>query len=133
VSGAGRPAPGRTGAQAEAAALRWLEARGLRVVALNYRCRAGELDIVALDGPTLAIVEVRYRERAGLVDPAVTVTAAKRRRLLVAAARFLQDHPALREHAVRFDVMALTGPLAAPRCDWIRGAFDASDGPFARR
>lgn len=133
MNGSGRPAPGRTGAEAEAAARRWLESRGLRVLAQNYRCRAGELDIVALDGSTLAIVEVRYRERPGSIDPAVTVTAAKRRRLLVAAARFLQDHPAFRDHAMRFDVMSLTGALAAPRCDWIRGAFDASDGPLARR
>lgn len=128
-----RAPPGRTGAQAESAARHFLERRGLRIVAQNWRWRGGEIDLVALDGATLAIVEVRYRERAGLVEPAVTVTAAKRRRLLATAARFVQDHPAFGDHAMRFDVMALSGPLDGPRCEWIRDAFDACDAPFDRR
>jgi putative endonuclease len=128
----GRTPPGRTGQLAESAARRFLEAHGLRIVAQNWRWRGGEIDLVALDGTTLAIVEVRYRERPGLVDPAATVTAAKRRRLLNATARFLQERPAFRDHALRFDVMALTGRLDGPRCDWIRGAFDAGDAPRAR-
>ena len=122
-----RPSTTRTGARAEQVGQGFLEKRGLRVVARNFRCRAGELDLVMLDGRQLVVVEVRYRTRAGLVDPAVTVTATKRLRLLRAAARFLQERPVFRDHAVRFDVLALTGPLHAARCDWIRGAFTADD------
>ena len=65
-------------------------AQGLRLVARNFRCRMGELDLVMLDGRLLVVVEVRYRTRPDPVDPAVTVTATKRRRLLRAASRFLQ-------------------------------------------
>lgn len=123
-------APGtttRTGATAEEAAQRFLVAQGLVPVARNFRCRAGELDHVMLDGDVLVVVEVRYRQRPDPVDPAVTVTAGKRRRLMQATSRFLQSQPRFRDHALRFDVLALTGPLAAPHCDWIRRAFTTDD------
>ena len=61
------------------------------------------------------------------VEPAATITAAKRRHLLQATARFLQARPAFADHALRFDVLALSGEPSAPACDWIRRAFDASD------
>lgn len=122
-----KPSTTETGSRAERVGQRFLESRGLRVVARNFRCRTGELDLVMLDGQKLVMVEVRYRARAALVDPAVTVTATKRLRLLRAAARFLQARPAFRDHAMRFDVLALSGPLDAARCDWIRGAFTTDD------
>jgi putative endonuclease len=119
----------RTGASAEDEALAYLCARGLVPVARNFRCRAGELDHVMLDGDVLVIVEVRYRLRADPVDPAVTVTGRKQRRLAHATLRFLQAQPRFRDHALRFDVLALSGPLDAPRCDWIRRAFTMDDLP----
>jgi putative endonuclease len=122
-----RPSTAETGAHAERLAEHFLETRGLRVVARNFRTRAGELDLVMLEGQQLVVVEIRYRARAALIDPAVTVTVTKRRRLLFAAARFLQQRPHFRDHSLRFDVMALSGPLDAVRCDWIRGAFTADD------
>jgi putative endonuclease len=120
-------ATSRIGARAEAAGRRFLETRGLQVVALNFRCRAGELDLVMLDGGVLVVIEVRYRARPDPVHPAVTVTATKRRRLLRAAAGFLQARPGFRDHPMRFDVLALSGPLDAARCEWIRGAFTTDD------
>lgn len=124
-----RPAEGTaaTGARAEEAALRYLRDRGLRPVARNFRCRAGELDLVMLDGDSLVVIEVRYWRSNAWVDPAVTITATKRRRLLQAASRFLQARPAFAEHPLRFDVLALSGDLAGPACDWIRDAFDSGD------
>ncbi len=96
-------------------------------MARNFRCRAGELDLIMLEGPALVVIEVRYRARPDPVDPALTVTLTKRRRLARAAAHFLQRQPRFRDHAMRFDVLALSGPLAAVRCDWIRGAFTMDD------
>ena len=122
-----RAATTRTGATAEDAALAFLRSRGLVPVARNFRCRAGELDHVMLDGDVLVVVEVRYREHADPVDPAVTVTARKQQRLAQAALRFLQAQPFFRDHALRFDVLALSGPLESPRCDWIRRAFTTDD------
>ncbi len=119
--------PTTIGAQAEAAALRFLRGRGLSLVTHNFRCPAGELDLVMLDQAALVIIEVRYRHTTRWIDPAATVTASKRRRLLQAAARFLQARPAFASHALRFDVLALSGDIHAPACDWIRGAFDSND------
>jgi len=117
-----------TGLRAEDAALRFLAARGLRLVARNFRGGGGEIDLLMLDGEALVVVEVRYRHNRNPVDPALSITAAKRRRLLQAATCFLQRH---REHAlrtIRFDVMALTGGPGDPACHWIRHAFDEEDG-----
>ena len=116
-----------SGALAESAARRFLESRGLRLVTRNFRCPGGELDLVMLDGTELVMVEVRYRSRSATIDPAVTVTVTKRRKLLRAAARFLQSHPGFGGHAMRFDVLAVSGSLEAPRYDWIRAAFDTND------
>ncbi|GMW06951.1 MAG: YraN family protein [Gammaproteobacteria bacterium] len=117
----------RTGAHAEAWAQRFLEAHGLVLVERNFRCRDGELDLVMLDGRELVIVEVRCRTSDALVRPEITVSATKRRRLLRAAARYLQLHPAFADHAVRFDVLGLTGQPDRPHCEWIRCAFTTDD------
>ena len=116
-----------TGARAERLAQQFLEGRGLQPVAANFRSRVGELDLVMLDGAQLVVVEVRYRARAVIVEPAVTVTAAKRRRLLLTTSHFLQVRPEFRDHAVRIDVLALSGPLDEVRCEWISDAFTADD------
>ena len=80
-----------------------------------------------MDGPDLVMVEVRYRANPARIDPAVTITAAKRRRLALTAQRYLQDQPHLSDRGLRFDVLAISGPLRSPRCDWIRGAFTTDD------
>lgn len=91
----------------------------------NFRCRAGELDLIMLDDQELVIVEVRYRASATLVDPALTVSHPKRRRILRAAAGYLQRRPRFADCAVRLDVVALTGLLEEGRCAcrWYRAAF----------
>jgi putative endonuclease len=115
------------GARAEEVARRFAEAQGLEVVTCNYRCRFGELDLILLDGATVVVAEVRYRALPDPVPPAATITHAKRRRLALAAAHYLQREPRFRERPVRFDVLALSGTLDAVRCEWIRGAFTLDD------
>ena len=124
---AGAPSTTRTGALAEAVGAEFLGGRGLHLVTRNFRCRCGEIDLVMMDGPELVIVEVRYRASASLVDPALTITAPKRRRLLQSAQRYLQEQPRFADHPIRFDVLSISGPLQAPRCTWYRGAFSADD------
>lgn len=91
-----RPADRRreTGAAGEAHAEALLEARGHHVVARNWRCRFGELDLVAVDTQgRLRFVEVRTRTGDGFGTPAESVTADKRRRLRRLAAQWLSEHP----------------------------------------
>lgn len=105
-------------------AVRYLEARGVRVLARNVAYPDGELDAVVRDDGVLAFVEVRLRRSVNRGSPSESVTAAKRRRIQAAARRWLAEHPDRR--VVRFDVVTLVGEGTALEIDWIKGAFDAS-------
>ncbi|MFI4953220.1 MAG: YraN family protein, partial [Burkholderiales bacterium] len=76
------------GAAAEALAAEFLQARGLAIIERNYRCRGGEIDLIARDGETLIFVEVRLRSSAAFGGAAASITAAKRKRLTFAAAHY---------------------------------------------
>jgi putative endonuclease len=111
------------GVEAENAALAYLRGRGLKLIARNHRCRGGELDLVMLDGKTLALVEVRYRSSADFGGAAASVTWFKQRRIVLAARHLLTVRSELRSYAARFDVVAVSGALHAPTIEWITGAF----------
>lgn len=107
----------------------FLSGRGLRPLTRNYRCRAGELDLVMIDpdtpdGEVLVFVEVRTRGPGSLVDPFATVDRAKQHKLIQAARHFLMSYPQFDRHACRFDVIGLEDPEAQP--DWLKSAFDAA-------
>ena len=126
---ADRRTDGRT---AEIAARALLAKAGLTEIAANASYRGGELDLVMLDGTvagsaTVVFVEVRYRRSRAFGGGAASVDTGKRRRLIHAALRFLQDHPKYANAACRFDVIDADGDPAAPRLDWIRDAFRADD------
>ena len=107
------------GAEAEALAAEFLERQGLRVLQRNYRCRLGEIDLVARDGDTTVFVEVRQRASGAFGGAAASITAKKRMRLLRAARFYLSHLQAL--PACRFDALLIEGE--PPRIDWIRNAF----------
>lgn len=113
------------GADLEAAAERWLSARGLRGVARNFRCKAGEIDLVMLDARQLVFVEVRFRRDDRFGGAAASVTAAKQRRLVAAAHGFIDAHPRWRHSACRFDVLAGRAEGGAVAWQWLRDAFGA--------
>jgi putative endonuclease len=114
------------GSRSERAAARHLRRQGLRVVARNYSCPLGELDLVAVDGNCVVFVEVRSTERGGVERPAYSVDEAKRTRLTNLALHFLQQHRLLGRSA-RFDVLLLSWPEGQrePRIEHIRNAFEA--------
>jgi len=111
----------RAGVRAEELCADLLRRAGLRVLARNWRCRHGEIDLVAEEGRTLVFAEVRYRRDARYGGAAESVTAAKRARLVAAARLYLTRCP---EMDCRFDVMLLDA-LEASRVQWIRNAFTA--------
>ena len=115
----------RLGLQAENAAAAYLQAQGALILLRNYRCRCGELDIVARLGESeLAIVEVRTRSSNAYGGAAESVDAGKRRRLIRAATRLLQQRQDLARLRVRFDVIVVSDPFRdAPRIEWIKHAF----------
>ena len=107
-----------SGEAAEEAALRWLEQQGLSLVTRNYRCKAGEIDLVMQDGESLVFVEVRYRRHANFGSAAESVGTAKQRRLRRTAEHYLQRLATL--PPCRFDIIGID---AQKRIDWIRNAF----------
>ncbi len=115
------------GRRSERAAARFLRARGYRIVAVNEQDRRGEIDLLALDGRTLVVVEVRSTAGDDLDRAAASVDLAKQRRLTEAALRFLTRRRLLGRVAVRFDVLAVSWPPAAksPTFHHIPHAFEA--------
>ncbi len=111
------------GRAAETAAARHLERAGYRILQNNFRAKGGELDVIALDGRALAIVEVRYRADDRYGGAAASITPAKRRRIVNASRALLATHPVLAKLPARFDVVEVTGPADALACHLIRGAF----------
>ena len=97
------------GTRSERAAERFLKRLGYRILARNYTCPSGELDIVALDGQCIVFVEVRSTGSDDVERPALSVDAVKQRRLTDLALRFLRDKRLLGSSA-RFDVLAISWP-----------------------
>jgi putative endonuclease len=97
------------GSRSERAAARFLRRLGYRIVARNYSCPYGELDLVAVDGRCVVFVEVRSTGSDDTQRAAASVDTAKQRRLTNLALHFLQEHRLL-DHPARFDVLALSWP-----------------------
>lgn len=115
------------GRKAEEFAAHYLDGRGLRFVAANYRTRCGEIDLVMQDGLRLVIVEVRSRQRRVPISPEETVDRGKRMRLIRATRCFLQYMPQYAEWPVRFDIFGVTGCPGEEQVVWIRNAFTLDD------
>jgi putative endonuclease len=115
------------GTASEQLAAEYLQARGVVMLARNVRCRAGELDLVCLDGGVLVIVEVRQRASIDFGGALASVTWRKQRKIVRATQFFLQRQAEWRRRVMRFDVLALEGmPYGAHRIVWIKDAFRAT-------
>src|SRR3954449_4202957 len=92
------------GIAGEDAAAAWYEANGYEVLARNWRCRDGELDLVVRRNRTIVFCEVKARTSNAFGAPAEAVNHLKRQRLRVLAAKWLDDSP-VRPREIRFDVV----------------------------
>jgi putative endonuclease len=116
----------QAGREAEAYALQYLQQQGLRLIAQNWLCKRGELDLVMLDGDTVVFVEVRYRRHSGWGGAMESVDFRKQGKLVTAAQLFLQQATDWAGHPCRFDVIAVEGnPGGATPLNWIQNAFDS--------
>lgn len=98
------------GAKAEDKARRYLQTQGLELVAKNYRCKAGEIDLIMLDGSCLVFVEVKYRSNDQHGSAIDYFTPHKRRKLLKAIAHYTQaKHIDQAATDLRIDVVAIDG------------------------
>lgn len=109
------------GLAAEQDARHYLEAQGLRLREANWYCKLGEIDLIMTSGDTLVFVEVRYRTPRGFGDGLDSISDRKRRRIVRAATRYLQQYRLL-ESPARFDVVSIDPDRGI---NWIPGAFTA--------
>ena len=112
------------GERGEALAAEWYEAAGYEILARNWRCREGELDLVVARAGLVVFCEVKTRRGAQFGAPFEAVTATKQRRIRGLAARWLSEHSDTRAAQLRFDVASITAPSgASPSIQVITGAF----------
>jgi putative endonuclease len=101
-----------------------LERRGYAIVARRHRCRTGELDIVARDGPTLVFVEVKARGGRAFGDAAEAVTWHKQQRIVRLASEYVMRHH-LNDAPCRFDVVSVQFEDNRPVIEVFQNAFSS--------
>lgn len=109
------------GRYGEDLAARYLQASGLTIIERNWRCRFGEIDIVAREGSTLVVCEVKTRSSLAFGHPAEAITARKLRRMRHLGVRWLDEH-AVHVPAMRMDLVAILHTAGGPaRIEHLRG------------
>ena len=107
------------GAAAESLACKFLKQRGLVLVERNYRCKAGELDLIMEQDDGLVFVEVRMRNNPNFGSAAESVGRQKQQRVIKAAQHYLQRHRC-HDRPCRFDIIAIDGNR---EIQWLQNAF----------
>ncbi|MFI9553560.1 YraN family protein [Nonomuraea endophytica] len=110
------------GRQGEQLAVAYLQSEGMEIIERNWRCRHGEIDIIARDGPTLVVVEVKTRSTRSHGTALESVRPMKLARLRMLAAKWLAAQPSSFE-TVRVDVIALERFAGDFSMRHIRGAI----------
>ncbi len=110
------------GSWGENRAALYLENQGLKIVERGFRCRFGEIDIIAQNSEVLVFCEVKTRRRESFAEPQEAVSRAKQRRLIKTAGWYLNQRSW--DGELRFDVIAILAPGGRePIVEWIQDAF----------
>ena len=128
MTGPGKKAdrPGRrraVGLEGERIASAFLEKRGYKILERNYRCRRGEVDLIARDGRVVVFVEVKARTSDRYGDPELAVDLRKQRKISIAALDYLVRND-LMDADARFDVVVIKWEGKTPTPALIQNAFD---------
>jgi putative endonuclease len=109
----------------ETYARKFLAGRNVQVITQGFRCRMGELDLIAIDKDELIVIEVRARAgRSRAID---SIGPQKIRRIINATRYFILKNPSYAQHRIRFDVITIDGiETGSPKLEWIPNAFDAT-------
>lgn len=111
---------GKTG---EDAAAVFLKGKGCRILERNFKCRLGEVDIVACDGETICFVEVKTRSSEDFGLPQEAVSRQKQTQISKTALHYLKTKK-LFEKSARFDVVSVLYKGSVPKIDLIKNAFE---------
>jgi putative endonuclease len=113
------------GQQGERIAEQYLKSKGYKLVERNYRCAAGELDLIVLDRRVVVFVEVKTRTGQGFGTPLEAVEIRKQRKM-IQAAQFFMSAKGLHQRDARFDVVGVSWIGRDPVVEHIENAFELS-------
>ena len=99
----------KVGTEYETKAEEYLESKGYRILGKNYRCKFGEIDLIAKDGDYLVFVEVKHRKNNHTGNPLEAVTYRKIRRISMTASYYIMMHHISVDSPIRFDVIGYLG------------------------
>ncbi|TFG90433.1 MAG: YraN family protein [Syntrophobacterales bacterium] len=125
TGGPSRSANREKGTKGEDLAVACLKKEGYRIIERNYRCRYGEVDIIAMDKKDAVFVEVKGRKSDTFGSPEQAIGPAKQKKISKVALHYLQEE-GLGDHNARFDVVAIRFIPQGTRIQLIRNAFDLS-------
>jgi len=111
------------GGRGEDLAVSYLQKRGYKVIERNYRCRLGEIDLIALDGGVLAFVEIKTRTSFTFGIPQESVHRLKQRKLFQVAKAYMAERHVRESITARFDVVAIRITPSGPNIELIKDAF----------
>jgi len=115
------------GAEGERAAEKFLRRQRYTIVERNYRCRSGEVDLIALDRSTVVFVEVKTRTQRGFGSPLEAVDPRKQRQVQRAAQHYLSEKR-LHDRDARFDVVGVWVEKGQVCCELVKNAFEFVSG-----
>jgi len=113
------------GKEGERIAEQYLKRKGYKVVERNYRCAAGEVDLIVLDRRVIVFVEVKTRTGHGFGTPLEAIQPRKQRKMMQAAQFFLSQKK-LHQRDARFDVVGISWPGREPVIEHVENAFELS-------
>lgn len=108
------------GNEGENLAAAYLKEQGVRILARNFRCRQGEIDIIGKEGNYLVFFEVKYRKNKECGNPEEAVDMRKQQKICRTAAYYRSFYQIAEDTPVRYDVVTILGE----RIEWIRNAFE---------
>jgi putative endonuclease len=110
------------GNKGESLAEDYIKRKGYEVIHRNYRCKLGEIDIIAKDGDTIVFIEVRTKQNENFGSPQDSVTSTKISKISKTALSFIQEKN-LSGYSYRFDFIAITFSQGKPNIEHIENAF----------
>ena len=113
----------KIGKKGESVAVHYLKQQGYKIIAQNYRSKAGEIDIIAREKRTLVFVEVKTRRSRSFGNPKWAVTPRKQKNISMAALHYLKM-TGQNNVGARFDVVSILAQGEETLIELVRNAFD---------
>ena len=112
------------GSDKEELACEFLKSHGAKIIEKNYRCKNGEIDIIARDGKYLCFIEVKFRESTKYGEPEEAVSYIKQKRICKVSRFYLYSKYKSLDTSIRYDVIAISPEDKLLTFKWIKDAFD---------